>query len=332
MSKKRIIAIIIAVVIVLGGIFMSTISTIVTSMFSDSGATSDMNPFPETVEKDGNSNKRIAHLTLNGEITEGTGADAFGGSTGYNHEAFLKQLDVVKRDDTVKGVLLTVNSPGGGTYPSDEIYKKIKDIKKKGKKVYVHMGTMAASGGYYISAPANKIYAGPQSMTGSIGVIMSNLDYSELQHRLGVKENVIKSGAHKDIMSSSRKMSKEERNILQSVLDDSYNRFVNIVAEGRDMPKKKVKKLADGRIYSAQQAEDNGLIDKISYEDKTIKDLRKDIHAKDAEVFQYDQEGGFFPGLFQTKATITQFKNDLHGLKSIINNDSNAKPMYLYEG
>ena len=148
MSKKRIIALILAVVIVLGGIIMSSISAVVSSLFSES-TTSDTNPFTEKVEKEGNSSKRIAHLTLNGEITEGTGGGLFGGE-GYNHEAFLKQLDNVKKDDSIKGVLLTVNTPGGGTYPSDEIYEKIKEIKQKHKKIYVHMDSMAASGGYYI--------------------------------------------------------------------------------------------------------------------------------------------------------------------------------------
>src|SRR5699024_427850 len=214
MSKKRIIATVIAVIIVLGGIVMSSISTVISSLFSEDGM-SEIDPFTETVESEGDSSKRIVHLTLNGEIREGTGERLFG-SSGYNHEAFLKQLDKVKKDSSIKGVLLTVNTPGGGTYPSDEIYKKIEEIKQKekkvyvkigynhkvilkkidkmkkdililgvlltintpggstypsdeiykkieeikqkDKKVYVHMDAMAASGGYYISAPADKIY------------------------------------------------------------------------------------------------------------------------------------------------------------------------------
>src|SRR5699024_2814661 len=210
---------------------------------------------------------------------------------------------------------LTVNTPGGGTYPSDEIYKKIKEIKKKNKKVYVHMDAMAASGGYYISAPADKIYAGPQTTTGSIGVIMSNVDYSGLQEKLGVKENVIKSGEHKDIMSSSRKMTNEEKDIMQSVLNDSYERFVGIVAKGRDMPEQKDKKLADGRIYSAQQAEKNGLIDEIGYNDNAVKALKKDIKAKDAEVCKYSEDEGWFSSIYSTKTTLHQCKNELSELK-----------------
>lgn len=330
MSKKRIIAIILAVVIVLGGIVMSSISAVFSSLF-DEQATSKMDPFTEKVEKEGNSSKRIAHLTLDGQIAEGTGGGMFGGG-GYNHEAFLKQLENVKNDDTVKGMLLSVNTPGGGTYPSDEIYQKIKEIKQKDKKIYVHMGSMAASGGYYISAPADKIYAAPQTMTGSIGVIMSSVDYSELQEKIGVKENVIKSGDHKDLLSSSRAMTSEEKDILQSVLDDSFDRFVNIVKDGRDMSESKVRELADGRIYSAQQAEDNGLIDEIGYEDETLKAMKKDMKAKDAEVFEYSEEGSFFSSFSNAKASIAQFKNEFNEVKSIIKNDTEAEPMYLYEG
>ena len=329
MSKKRIVAIILAIVIVIGGVVMSSIATVVGSFMSDS---TNINLMSEEVESEGDSAKRIAHLTLNGEIAEGSSGGLFSGDEGYNHDAFLKELDAVKDDDTVKGVLLTVNTPGGGTYPSDEIYEKIKKIKHSGKKVYVHMESMAASGGYYISAPADKIYAGPQTMTGSIGVIMSNVDYSELQKNLGIKENVIKSGAHKDIMSGSREMTDEEKDIMQSMLDDSFNRFVNIVKDGRNMPEKQVRKLADGRLYSAQQAEKNGLIDNIAYEDETIKALKKEIKSKDAEVFKYNDEAGVFGSLYSAKSTVSQINNQLSDVKAIFTNNTDARPMYLYEG
>ncbi|EJY95466.1 signal peptide peptidase SppA [Staphylococcus arlettae] len=329
MSKKRIVAIILAAVIVIGGIVMSSIAAVVGSFVSDSA---DMNLMSEEVESEGDSAKRIAHLTLNGQIMEGSGGGLFSGEEGYNHDLFLKELDSVKEDNTVKGVLLTVNTPGGGTYPSDEIYKKIQQLKQSGKKVYVHMESMAASGGYYISAPADKIYAGPQTMTGSIGVIMSNIDYSELQENLGIKENVIKSGAHKDIMSGSREMTDEEKDIMQSMLDDSFDRFVNIVKDGRNMSEEKVRKLADGRLYSAQQAEKNGLIDDIAYEDETIKALKKDIKAKDAEVFKYNGQLGVFGSLYSAKTAASQLSNQLEDVKAIFTNNTDARPMYLYEG
>ncbi|MEJ7488715.1 signal peptide peptidase SppA [Staphylococcus pettenkoferi] len=331
MSKKRIIAIILAVVIIIGGITVSSISALVSAMFNNQGI-GDIDPFTEQVEKDGNSNHRIAHLTLNGEIMSGGESGGLFGGGEYNHEAFLKQLDKVKDDDTVDGLLLTVNSPGGGTYPSDEIYQKIKQIKKADKKVYVQMEDMAASGGYYISAPADKIYAGPQSMTGSIGVIMSNIDYSDLQKKLGIKENVIKSGDHKDILSSSRHMTKEEKQIMQSVIDDSFDRFVDVVKDGRHMSESKVRHLADGRVYSAQQAKDNGLIDEIGYKQAALKALSKDIGKDNPEVFEYAMDDGFFSSIFSVKSSIDGIKNDMKQLKSAIHNDSKAKPEYLYEG
>lgn len=331
MSKKRIIAIILAVVIIIGGITVSSISALVSAMFNNQGI-GDIDPFTEQVEKDGNSNHRIAHLTLNGEIMSGGESGGLFGGGEYNHEAFLKQLDKVKDDDTVDGMLLTVNSPGGGTYPSDEIYQKIKQIKKADKKVYVQMEDMATSGGYYISAPADKIYAGPQSMTGSIGVIMSNIDYSDLQKKLGIKENVIKSGDHKDILSSSRHMTKEEKQIMQSVIDDSFDRFVDVVKDGRHMSESKVRHLADGRVYSAQQAKDNGLIDEIGYKQNALKALSKDIGKDKPEVFEYSMDNGFFSSIFSAKSSIDGIKNDVKQLKSAIHNDSKAKPEYLYEG
>lgn len=331
MAKKRVIALIIAAVIILGGVVASSISAIFSTVFSNNGG-GDSDTLTENVQHEGSSSKRIAHLKLDGEITdESTGGGLFGGG-GYDHELFLKQLDQVKKDDTVKGMLLTVNSPGGGTYPSDEIYQKIQEIKKKGKKVYVQMETMAASGGYYISAPADKIYAGPQSTTGSIGVIMSNIDYSELQEKFGVKENVVKSGAHKDIMSSSRHMTPKEKQIMQSLIDDSFDQFVDKVKQGRHMSEKKVRHLADGRLYSAQQAKKNGLIDEIGYQDKTLKALSKDIGEKKPEVFEYEMGGGLFSSLTSMRSTFKGLQSDIQQLKSVIKNDSKAKPMYMYEG
>lgn len=324
MSNKRIIALVLAVVIVIGGIVMSSISAIVSNAFTES----DTYMYGEVPEKEGDPTQRIAHFSLEGEIVEGGGG--FMGD-GYNHTEFLEQLDNVKNDGTVKGVLLTVDTPGGSTYASDEIYQKIKEIKHKGKKIYVQMKTMAASGGYYISAPADKIYAGPQTTTGSIGVIMSNTDYTGLQEKLGIKENVFKSGEHKDILSSSRKMTQEERNIMQSIIDDSFDRFMNIVKDGRNMNEKKVRELADGRIYTAQQAKSNGLIDEIGYEDDVIKGLSKEIKVEEPEVFEYDASGSFFT-LFNVKSTVQGLKSDVRAIKSVITNDTQAKPMYLYEG
>ncbi len=132
-----------------------------------------------------------------------------------------------------------MNSPGGGVVESAEIHDKILDIKKVKKPVYVSMGSMAASGGYYISAPADKIYASPETMTGSLGVIMHGYNYEKLAKKYGVEFETIKSGPHKDIMSPTREMTGEEREILQNMINNSYDQFVKVIADGRGMTERK---------------------------------------------------------------------------------------------
>src|SRR5699024_7994229 len=153
-------------------------------------------------------------------------------------------------DETIEAVLLKVDSPGGGVYETAQIYKRLMEVKELDKPIYVSMGNMAASGGYYAAMPAEKIFATTSTITGSIGVIMESINYSELAEEYGVKFNTIKSGKHKDIMSASREMTDEEHDILQSMIDEMYGEFVDVVSEGRDMDEKTVRKLADGRIYT----------------------------------------------------------------------------------
>lgn len=169
--------------------------------------------------------------------------------------------DYVK-DPSIKALILRVDSPGGAVAPSQEIYEEVKKAASK-KKVIVSMGSVAASGGYYISAPANRIIANPGTLTGSIGVIMEIPNIEGLMNKIGVKTEVIKSGRHKDIASVFRKMGKEERLILQGVLDDVHEQFIKAVSEGRNMHFDDVKELADGRIFTGKQALAAGLVDEL---------------------------------------------------------------------
>ena len=155
-----------------------------------------------------------------------------------------------------------MDSPGGAVAPSQEIYEEVKKATLK-KKVIVSMGSVAASGGYYISAPADRIIANPGTLTGSIGVIMEIPNIEGLMNKIGVKTEVIKSGRHKDIASAFRKMGKEERLILQSVLDDVHEQFIKAVSDGRKIPFDEVKKLADGRIFTGRQAMEARLVDEL---------------------------------------------------------------------
>ncbi len=174
------------------------------------------------------------------------------------------------KDPSIKAIVLRVDSPGGAVAPSQEIYEEVKKATEK-KKVVVSMGSLAASGGYYISAPASRIVANPGTLTGSIGVIMEIPNLEGLMSKVGVKTEVIKSGRHKDIASMFRGIGKEEREILQNVLDDVHDQFIKSVAEGRKMPPEDVRKIADGRIFTGQQAVAAGLVDELGNLEDAIK-------------------------------------------------------------
>ncbi|MBF0338783.1 MAG: signal peptide peptidase SppA [Nitrospirae bacterium] len=174
----------------------------------------------------------------------------------------VKEIKKYRDDPAIKAIVLSVDSPGGAVVPSAEIYDEVRKTVKK-KKVVVSMGSLAASGGYYISSPASKIIANQATITGSIGVIMEMANLSGLMDKIGIKSEVIKSGRYKDLASLYRGVGKEEREILQGVLDDIHGQFIEAVAEGRKMPFDRVSGIADGRIFTGKQALELGLIDKI---------------------------------------------------------------------
>ncbi len=167
-----------------------------------------------------------------------------------------------KEDSSIKAVVLRVDSPGGGVGPSQEIYTEIKKLAAE-KPVVVSMGSVAASGGYYIAAPAARILANPGTITGSIGVIMEFTNVKELLDKIGLSNQVVKSGQHKDIGSPIRPMTDADRKILQSMIDDVHLQFITAIAEGRSLDMDKVRQLADGRIYSGRQALEVGLVDQL---------------------------------------------------------------------
>ncbi|MBM2828745.1 MAG: Multidrug transporter [Actinobacteria bacterium] len=174
----------------------------------------------------------------------------------------------------MKAIILRINSPGGGVGPSQEIYSEVRKL--KGKKVVVaSMGALAASGGYYIACAADKIFANPGTITGSIGVIMQFVSVKDLIEKIGLKGMVVKSGAFKDIGSPMREMKPEERKLLQEVIENVHLQFVGAVAEGRKMDRKKVMKIADGRIFSGEQAKALGLVDALGNLEDAVEEAGK---------------------------------------------------------
>lgn len=176
----------------------------------------------------------------------------------------IDQLEKYRTNPSVKAIVLRINSPGGGVAPSQEIYEEILKTRQVNKKpVVASMGSVAASGGYYVASAADLIMANPGSITGSIGVLLQVPNISGLLQKIGVKSVVVKSGQHKDLASPTREMTDAERQILQGMLDDVHNQFIDVVAEGRQINRKKVEAMADGRIFSGREAQSLGLVDHL---------------------------------------------------------------------
>ena len=174
----------------------------------------------------------------------------------------IEKLNRYKDNDKVKAVVVRIDSPGGGVGSSQEIYEEVIKLGKK-KTVVASMGAVAASGGYYIACAAQKIVANPGTITGSIGVIIEFANIEELLGKIGLKSIVIKSGKFKDILSPTRNLTEEERGLLQGVIDSIQSQFIEAVVQGRNIPREKVAKIADGRIFSGEQAMHEGLVDEL---------------------------------------------------------------------
>lgn len=180
----------------------------------------------------------------------------------------VRELKSLESNPRVAGLLIRVDSPGGVVTPSHEIYSEIRRIRDDGTTVIVSMGSLAASGGYYVSAPADLIVASPQTITGSIGVIMEFPVVKGVMDKLGVSVEVVKSAEHKDIGSPFRAMNERDRELLQGVVSDAYEQFVGIVSENRELPEDSVRAFADGRILTGRQALELGLVDTLgTFED-----------------------------------------------------------------
>ena len=205
----------------------------------------------------------IGVIYVEGVITGARGEGSIFGTGVASGPSLMEQLREAGEDDGVKAVLLRINSPGGSAAASQEVGNEIDRLRKQGKTVVASMGDVAASGGYWIAAKADKIIADPATMTGSIGVIMETQNMQELFDKIGITPETIKSGPHKDMGSPNRPLTPEERAIMQQMVDDIYQQFVDVVAEGRKMKREKVLELADGRIFTGRQAKEQGLVDEL---------------------------------------------------------------------
>jgi protease IV len=208
---------------------------------------------------------RIGVVEIEGVITQPTDA--------------MEDIVRFKEDDSIKGVILRINSPGGSAGPSQEIFQEVRKLRQK-KKVFVSMGSVCASGGYYIASAGDLIYANPSTITGSIGVIMEQAVVEDLLKKIGVQTNTLKAGEFKDVGSPFRKMRPEEREYLDRIIKDIHEQFIADVAQGRGMTPETARKLSDGRIFTGLQAKEVKLADRIGTFYDCLDDLKKTLNIK----------------------------------------------------
>lgn len=322
MNKKQIGGLVIAVILFI----MVGVSSVLTHAFSNRILMDSM----EELWRDGAGfnpplNDYIAVVRVQGTIQEQTTTGMFEVPVGYQHITTMEYIDDLMNDDNNQGILLYVDSPGGTVYESEELYLKLKEYKERtDRPVWDYMAHYAASGGYMISMASDKIYANPNTTTGSIGVIMSGYDMSGLYEKLGIRYISITSGENKD----SSKMTEEQIAIYQGQVDEYYNKFVSIVSEGRSMTEEEVKALADGRVYTANQALNNGLIDEISlYEDMTMA-MCSELGVY--EFYEPETELDFFTSLFARIESVIP-KSEAQILKETAADMESGVPMYYAE-
>ena len=250
------------------------------------------------VELSGSGSAKVLMLDLSGLISA------------LEEDGFMERPSPVARikeeltraadDDRIKAVVLRINSPGGTVTASDVIYHELRAFKEKRKvPIIASIMDVGASGGYYVAAAADKIVAHPSSVTGSVGVIMLTMNARGLLEKVGLEATAVTSGPKKDMGSPFRPMTPEERAIFQSVIDSFYDRFLTVVREGRRfLSADEVRKLADGRIYSGEQAKALGLVDSIGYLDDAIELAKRQSGLKDARVVAYRRPGEYRPNIY----------------------------------
>ena len=238
-----------------------------------------------TVDTDMPTGDNIAVLDIIGTICENDGYT-------YDQQYLLNSIDRMMEDDYNKALVLHIDTPGGTVYETDELYLKIMEYKAiTGRPVYAAVESYAASGGYYIACAADEIYANRNGITGSIGVIMGEfLDLSELLDNLGVGVSYVATGPNKAMGNSYEPLSAEQRAIYQEICDESFEQFIGIIMEGRNMDEATVRALADGRVYTAKQALSNGMIDGVEPLQDTLQRMTYDLGYRTIEVAHYSYD------------------------------------------
>lgn len=272
----------------------------------------------------GKGKDKILLVDISGLISEEE--EGFAGEPGLVAR-IKEELIKASNDDRIKAIILRINSPGGTVTASDIIYHEIMRYKEKNNvKVIASIMDLGASGAYYVAQSADKIMAHPTSVLGSIGVIMIKLDVEDLLKKIGVGTTPIKSGDKKDMGSPFRSLTPDEQKIFQSVIDSMHERFLKVVVNGRNMELEQAKKIADGRIYTAEQAKSIGLIDGIGYLDDTIELTKREADIENASVIVYYRPFSYENNIY---SKMSGERIDLVGIGSRELKDM-ARPRFMY--
>ncbi len=281
------------------------------------------------VQGDKNSKNKILLISVNGIILEQNSDSPFYSKKGIL-ETIKDDLAKAEEDSNIKAIVLSVNSPGGGITECDEIHHEIMKFKaKKSIPIVVSMQDLAASGGYYISAPAQKIFAQPTTLTGSIGVIMEFTNIEGLFSKIGLESVTIKSGKLKDIASPTRNMTKEENEILNKMVKEMSHRFFKVVRDGRkNITDEQFKIISDARIFTASQAKDIGLIDEIGFLDDAFNAARDLAGIKDAKLVKTKQNITFFDLLSETTKNLNRQSKIEEQIETLV--PTSPRLMYIW--
>jgi len=326
--------IVVGILFLVGAVFsmvmVVAIATIANSMGSSALPGSD-NYTTEFISGNPGANNRIAVIDVKGEITRST--DSFSYSGIANSESIVKLIRAAKDDDSVKAIIIDLDTPGGEVTASDEIYH---ELKLCGKPVVAMMNSLAASGGYYVACGADKIVANKFTMTGSIGVIISSVDVTGLLDWAKVKPEFYTSGKMKTMLNPAKPTTEEEAKVIQALVMDAYNEFAGIVSQARDIPLEKITKgeLGDGRVFDGEQALANGLVDKIGYfstaEDTALELAGLSRDDCSFERFKANASLADILGLFGVKAQPVTFNSLLSGTNIVL--PKAGCPYYLMTG
>jgi protease IV len=304
------------------GLFAITKSSKLTAWTHDHG----QDEFPEMNEvwSEGDGEVKVVRIPLQGIIMFGPPGGFLSSETG-SADIALRAIRRATKDDKVKAIILDIDSGGGGITASDILYKALKDFKAEGRDrvVVAVFNDLAASGAYYVALASDFIMAHPTTITGSIGVLMQSYNLKELAQKVGVKDVTIKSGTNKDLLNPFNEMSPEQRTMLQNIVDDLHSRFVGLVAENRELPEGTVRGFADGRIFTAADAVDLGLVDQIGYWADAVKKTEELLKQPRIRIYRYEEE--------VTLSSLFRAMDRRSPVSSILENLGGTRWLYLWQ-